>query len=86
MEKRTFLKTGFFLGLAAASVSLLDACKTAAKSSAAAAPIIPPPKMKRTGPFTLPPLGYDPGALEPHIDKMTMEPERSGQGYALCRV
>src|ERR1017187_2374770 len=24
-------------------------------------------------PFTLPPLPYAPGALEPHIDKMTME-------------
>ncbi len=74
MEKRTFLKTGFFLGLAAASTSLLDACKTAAKSTTpAAAAVIPPPKMKRTGPFTLPPLGYETSALEPHIDKMTME-------------
>ncbi len=74
MEKRTFLKTGFFLGLAAASTSLLDACKTAAKSSSTGvAPVIPAPKMKRTGPFTLPPLGYDAAALEPHIDKMTME-------------
>ncbi len=26
-----------------------------------------------TGPFTLPPLGYAYDALEPHIDKMTME-------------
>ena len=25
-----------------------------------------------TGPFALPPLGYAPGALEPHIDAMTM--------------
>ena len=74
MEKRTFLKTGFFLGVAAASTSFLDACKTAAKTtSTAAGPVIPPPKMRRSGPFTLPALGYDPGALEPHIDKMTME-------------
>ena len=74
MEKRTFLKTGFLLGIAAASTSLLDACKTVAKSTSVAAPAnIPPPKMKRSGPFTLPPLGYDPGTLEPHIDRMTME-------------
>jgi Fe-Mn family superoxide dismutase len=28
---------------------------------------------QQTGPFTLAPLPYDSGALEPHIDKMTME-------------
>jgi Fe-Mn family superoxide dismutase len=29
--------------------------------------------MRRPGPFTLPPLGFEAAALEPHIDKMTME-------------
>lgn len=71
MEKRTFLKTGFFLGVAAAFAPLIEACKT--KAEAPAAPVIPPPKMRRTQPFQLPPLGYETTALEPHIDKQTME-------------
>lgn len=35
------------------------------------------------GPFTLPPLGYEYGALEPRIDKMTMEihHDKHHQGY-----
>jgi Fe-Mn family superoxide dismutase len=35
------------------------------------------------GPFTLPPLGYPPAALEPHIDAMTMtiHHDRHHQGY-----
>jgi Fe-Mn family superoxide dismutase len=75
MEKRTFLKTGLFLGLAAASTSFLDACKTAVKSTATAPalPPLPPPKMHRTDPFNLPKLGFEAAALEPHIDKLTME-------------
>jgi superoxide dismutase, Fe-Mn family len=74
MEKRTFLKTGLFLGIAAAGSSFLEACKTAVKTVAPATPnVIPPPKIRRSGPFTLPALGYDVAALEPHIDKMTME-------------
>lgn len=74
MEKRTFLKTGLFLGIAAAGSSFLQACKTAAKTAAApAVNVIPPPKIRRSGPFTLPALGFDPAALEPNIDKMTME-------------
>ena len=74
MEKRTFLKTGLFLGIAAATSSFLEACKSAAKSApATVAPVMPPPKMRRSTPFSLPPLGYDFAALEPHIDKMTME-------------
>ncbi|MEO6038562.1 MAG: superoxide dismutase [Saprospiraceae bacterium] len=84
MEKRTFLKTSFFLGVVAASSSFLDACKTAAKTTAMpTGPVIPPPKMKRSGPFTLPALGYETGALEPHIDKMTMEihHDRHHDGY-----
>ena len=73
MEKRTFLKTGLFLGIAAATTSFLDACKSAAKSGVPATATLPPPKLKRTEPFTLPALGYNVAALEPHIDKMTME-------------
>lgn len=74
MEKRTFLKTSLFLGIAAAGASLLDACKSAAKTTATSAPpLMPPPKSRRTSPFTLPALGFDVAALEPNIDKMTME-------------
>ena len=74
MEKRTFLKTGLFLGIAAATTSFLDACKTAAKTtSGTISPTLPAPKLRRTTPFSLPRLGYDFAALEPNIDKMTME-------------
>jgi Fe-Mn family superoxide dismutase len=75
MEKRTFLKTGFFLGIAAATCSFLEACKSAAKNPGETSgyPVIPPPKLRRTTPFELPKLAYDTTALEPHIDKMTME-------------
>ena len=85
MEKRTFLKTGFFLGVAAATTSFLEACKSAAKnpSDITGYPVIPPPKLRRTTPFELPKLAYDTNALEPHIDKMTMEIHhgRHHQGY-----
>ncbi len=72
MQKRTFLKTGLLLGVAAASSSFWAACKSAVKTTATA-PVLPPPKMRRSTPFTLPALPYDAAALEPHIDKMTME-------------
>jgi superoxide dismutase, Fe-Mn family len=72
MEKRTFLKSGLFL-LAGAS-TFIEACKSAAtKAMPTAMPTLPPPTVKRSGPFTLPALGYEAAALEPHIDKMTME-------------
>jgi Fe-Mn family superoxide dismutase len=74
MEKRTFLKSGLFIAAGAALTPFLQACKTAAKTTpVATGPVIPPPKMRRTTPFTLPPLPYEVAALEPHIDKMTME-------------
>lgn len=74
MEKRTFLKTGLFMGVAAAASGFLTACKTAAKTAVTpVAPVMPPPKLRRTTPFTLPALGFDTAALEPNIDKMTME-------------
>ena len=75
MEKRTFLKTGLLLSIAAAVAPLIQACKTGGKSAktATAGPAIPPPKLRRTTPFTLPPLPYQAGALEPYVDKLTME-------------
>lgn len=85
MEKRTFLKTGFFLSVAAAAAPLFNACKGTEKSgkNGAAGPVIPPPKLRRTTPFTLPALPYSTGALEPHIDKLTMEIHhgKHHQGY-----
>ena len=74
MEKRTFLKTGFLLGVTAALTPFFEACKTAGKAAdTTLPPVIPPPKIRRSKPFELPPLGYESGALEPHIDKLTME-------------
>jgi superoxide dismutase, Fe-Mn family len=74
MEKRTFLKTGLFLGIAAATTSFLDACKSTNNiTGTPPTSTLPPPKVRRTEPFTLPALGYKVEALEPHIDKMTME-------------
>jgi superoxide dismutase, Fe-Mn family len=74
MEKRTFLKSGLFLFVSASVSPLIQACKSTTKvADTPAAPVIPPPKMRRSTPFTLPSLGYDVAALEPHIDKMTME-------------
>ncbi len=84
MEKRTFLKTGLFLGIAAATSSFLESCKTAAKGDKPAPmPVIPAPKIRRSEPFTLPALGYAFDALEPNIDKMTMEihHDRHHKGY-----
>ncbi len=82
MQKRTFLKTGLLLGFAAASSSFWAACKSAAKT-APVAPVLPPPKLRRTNPFALPPLPYKTADLEPHIDKMTMEihHDRHHQAY-----
>ena len=74
MEKRTFLKTGLLLSLTAAASPFIQACKSAAKTAgAAAAPTLPPPTARRSKPFELPKLSFETGALEPHIDKMTME-------------
>jgi superoxide dismutase, Fe-Mn family len=77
MNKRTFLKSGFVMGLAAASSSFLTACNKAGKAVVGAAPPppppLPPPTRRRSTPFELPKLGFDVAALEPHIDKMTME-------------
>ncbi len=75
MEKRSFLKTGFFLGIAAATSTFMDACTSATKTASGVpkVPVLPAPKLKRTTPFELPKLGFEANALEPHFDKMTME-------------
>lgn len=75
MKKRTFLKTGLFLSVAAVAAPLINACKGAGKSAngTTTGPVIPPPKLRRTTPFTLPALPYPTGGLEPYIDKLTME-------------
>lgn len=74
MEKRTFLKSSLLLGVAAASASFLNACKSVAKSAAApVGPTLPAPKIRRSKPFELPALRYATDALEPHFDKLTME-------------
>ena len=57
-------------GIAAAFSPFLEACKTAGKT---AGPALPAASKRRSGDFTLQPLPYETGALEPHIDKMTME-------------
>lgn len=85
MKKRTFLKTGFLLTIGAAVSPLIKACKSADKAAnaSAAGAMIPPPKLRRTEPFSLPPLPYATDALEPNIDKMTMEIHhgKHHQGY-----
>jgi superoxide dismutase, Fe-Mn family len=76
MKKREFMT-----GIGVSVLSFLQACtpKTMPAVAAPPPPVAPPlpsmpaPKSLRTGAFTLPPLGYDFAALEPHIDKMTME-------------
>lgn len=74
MEKRTFLKTGLLLSVGVALAPLIQACKGGGKAGKSAGlPTIPPPKLRRTTPFALAPLPYAAAALEPHIDKMTME-------------
>ena len=59
------------LSLAAAGVALASALPRAALAQAAAPAAAPAPAPKPT--LTLPPLGYAFGALEPHVDAMTME-------------
>lgn len=81
MEKRTFLKTGFLLGISAAVMPLIQACKSTGMSAARRTP--PAPVNLRTETFTLPPLPYGPAELEPHIDRQTMEihHDRHHQAY-----
>jgi len=62
MDKRTFIKAGSLL-TAAAFLDPLTACSTTKKMVVST----------EKGVFTLPALSYAVDALEPHIDKMTME-------------
>jgi hypothetical protein len=73
MEKRTFLKTGLLLSIGAAVAPLISACTPGKKANGSKPMTIPPPKLRRTTPFALPALPYAATALEPHIDKLTME-------------
>ncbi len=85
MKKRTFLKTGLLLTVGAAVAPLIQACKSGKNGAngKTAVMTIPPPKLRRTTPFSLPALPYEAGALEPYIDKMTMEIHhgKHHQGY-----
>ncbi len=82
MQKRTFLKSSLLLTASAFVAPLFEACKSAAKTVAGPTPLPPPTKL-RSGPFTLPALPFEAAALEPHIDKMTMEihHDRHHQAY-----
>ncbi|MBK8556602.1 MAG: superoxide dismutase [Lewinellaceae bacterium] len=68
------------LTVTAAIAPFVEACKTAAKASS---PVLPAPKLSRSGDFVLPPLPYAFTALEPNIDAMTMEihHDRHHAGY-----
>jgi Fe-Mn family superoxide dismutase len=72
MEKRTFLKTGFLLSFGAFAAPYLQSCSstTATGMRSRKAPDI---TRTRSEAFKLPPLPYEPAALEPHIDRQTME-------------
>jgi superoxide dismutase, Fe-Mn family len=63
INRRSVLKA---LGLTASLAATRNPFNTAALAQAPAAPPAP------SGPFTLPPLGYDYDALEPFIDAETM--------------
>jgi superoxide dismutase, Fe-Mn family len=77
MKKREFIKIGFMAGIGTSVLSFIQACSPAKKLAVTpipvAPPVIPAPKLRRSEPFSLPTLGFDVAALEPHIDKMTME-------------
>lgn len=73
MEKRTFLKTGLLFSIGAAVAPLVSACTPGKKAGDTKKLTLPPPKARRTTPFALAALPYAANALEPHIDKQTME-------------
>src|SRR5438128_837901 len=72
-SKISLPRRNFLQGLAAGAAGAVVAAGpliTSAWGQAAAKPAAPAPPM---GPFKLPPLAYDYGALEPHIDEQTMK-------------
>jgi Fe-Mn family superoxide dismutase len=81
MEKRTFLRSTLLLVTAAISQpSKLWSSSSKSNSNALDEEDT---EEQTTGPFTLPALGFATDALEPHIDKMTMEihHDRHHQAY-----
>jgi Fe-Mn family superoxide dismutase len=70
MNKRTFLRTGAF---ATAAIIVNPFSLTSCNRAASAATTIPAAGGTAAAKFELPPLPYQFNALEPHIDKMTME-------------
>ncbi|TAE52408.1 MAG: superoxide dismutase [Bacteroidetes bacterium] len=74
MEKRTFLKTGLLVSVGAVMAPFIQACKsTVSAADKPAGNVLPAPQNRRAAAFTLPPLPYDTAALEPYVDKLTME-------------
>ena len=72
MKKRDFLKLS---GIITTGLMLSPemACKTLHKTANTANPAWIDPLLALTGEFSVPALGYDFAALEPHIDALTME-------------
>ena len=68
-NRRNFLKAGALFALAGTAIKAIGNPVAALSSMEHAAENPPPPPM----PFNLPPLPYAYEALEPHIDRMTME-------------
>ena len=64
MDKRDFLRAAGLMGFA----GLMNPLRMLGRDNAVVVA-----ETMRTGDFTLPPLPYAPEALEPHIDKQTME-------------
>lgn len=72
MQKREFLRFLGFFGAAAVAFPACDSSQKLADKSIKPMPEFKP-RTLRTKPFELPALGFATDALEPNIDKMTME-------------
>ncbi len=74
MQKREFLRFLGIFGAGVAASAALPGCDPAKKMADMAAPVPDfKPSVLRTKPFELPALAFSPDALEPNIDKLTME-------------
>src|SRR4028118_1508387 len=75
MNRKDFIKSAFGTALALTGADALARPVHAAlprpRTAALARPV--PPEVRAPSAFTLPPLPYGFDALEPHIDKLTME-------------
>ncbi len=82
---KTSLSRRSFVGALATTglVAGIGACRASAAPLGAGRNFLAASQDDPTGPFTLPALGYEFGALEPHIDAMTMEihHDRHHQAY-----